>query len=73
MRESYGERAPEAVAIRAGRIPGAHEVGFDSEADTITLTHTARSREGFAAGAVLAAEMIASKQGVYEFSELLFS
>jgi 4-hydroxy-tetrahydrodipicolinate reductase len=73
MRESYGERAPEAVAIRAGHIPGAHEVGFDSEADTITLTHTARSREGFAAGAVLAAELIANKQGVYEFSELLFS
>jgi 4-hydroxy-tetrahydrodipicolinate reductase len=73
MRESYGDRAPEAVAIRAGHIPGTHEVGFDSEADTITLTHTARSREGFAAGAVLAAEMIADKQGVYEFSELLFS
>jgi 4-hydroxy-tetrahydrodipicolinate reductase len=73
MRESYGGRAPEAVAIRAGHIPGTHEVGFDSEADTITLTHTARSREGFAAGAVLAAEKIVNKQGVYEFSELLFS
>ena len=73
MRESYGDRAPEAVAIRAGHIPGTHEVGFDSEADTITLTHTARSREGFAAGAVLAAEKIVNKQGVYEFSELLFS
>jgi 4-hydroxy-tetrahydrodipicolinate reductase len=73
MRESYGDRAPEAVALRAGHIPGTHEVGFDSEADTITLTHTARSREGFAAGAVLAAEMIVNKQGVYEFSELLFS
>jgi 4-hydroxy-tetrahydrodipicolinate reductase len=73
MRESYGERAPEAVALRAGHIPGTHEVGFDSEADTITLTHTARSREGFAAGAVLAAEKIINKQGVYEFSELLFS
>jgi 4-hydroxy-tetrahydrodipicolinate reductase len=73
MRESYGDRAPEAVAVRAGHIPGTHEVGFDSEADTITLTHTARSREGFAAGAVLAAEKIVNKQGVYEFSELLFS
>jgi 4-hydroxy-tetrahydrodipicolinate reductase len=73
MRESYGERAPEAVALRAGHIPGTHEVGFDSEADTITLTHTSRSREGFAAGAVLAAEKIIGKQGVYEFSELLFS
>jgi len=73
MRESYGDRAPEAVAIRAGHIPGTHEVGFDSEADTITLTHTSRSREGFASGAVLAAEKIIGKQGVYEFSELLFS
>ena len=73
MRESYGARAPEAVALRAGHIPGMHEVGFDSESDTITLTHTARSREGFAAGAVLAAEKIVNKQGVYEFSELLFS
>lgn len=73
MRESYGDRAPEAVAVRAGHIPGTHEVGFDSEADTITLTHTARSREGFAAGAVLAAEKIVNKQGVHEFSELLFS
>jgi 4-hydroxy-tetrahydrodipicolinate reductase len=72
MRESYGERAPEAVAIRAGHIPGTHEVGFDSEADTITLTHTARNREGFAAGATLAAEKLFGKQGVYEFSELLF-
>jgi 4-hydroxy-tetrahydrodipicolinate reductase len=72
MRESYGERAPEAVAIRAGHIPGTHEVGFDSEADTIALTHTARSREGFAAGATLAAEKIAGRQGVFEFAELLF-
>lgn len=72
LRESYGERTPEAVSLRAGHIPGTHEVGFDSEADTITLTHTARSREGFAAGAVLAAELIAKKQGIYEFSELLF-
>ncbi|MGH9836591.1 MAG: 4-hydroxy-tetrahydrodipicolinate reductase [Blastocatellia bacterium] len=72
MRESYGEHAPEAVAIRAGHIPGMHEVGFDSEADTVTLTHTARSREGFAAGATLAAERIVGRQGVYEFSELLF-
>lgn len=73
MRESYGERTPEAVSLRAGHIPGTHEVGFDSEADTITLTHTARSREGFAAGAVLAAELIMNKPGIYEFSELLFA
>lgn len=72
MRKAYGDRTPDAVAIRAGYVPGTHEVGFDSEADTITLTHTARSREGFASGAVLAAERIAGKKGFYEFSELLF-
>ncbi len=72
MREAYGDRTPEAVSLRAGHIPGTHEVGFDSEADTITLTHTARNREGFAAGAVLAAERIVGKQGMYEFPELLF-
>lgn len=72
LRESYGERTPDAVSLRAGHIPGTHEVGFDSVADTITLTHTARNREGFATGAVLAAELIANKRGIYEFSELLF-
>ncbi len=72
IRESYGGRTPEAVSIRAGHIPGTHEVGFDSEADTITLTHMARSREGFAAGAVLAAEKIVGRRGMYEFPELLF-
>ncbi len=73
MREAYSDRTPEAVSVRAGHIPGTHEVGFDSEADTITLTHTARNREGFAAGAVLAAERIVGKQGMYEFPELLFA
>jgi 4-hydroxy-tetrahydrodipicolinate reductase len=72
MRESYGERTPEAVSLRAGYAPGTHEVGFDAEADTITLTHTARSRQGFAAGAIFAAERIIGRRGVYEFSELLF-
>ena len=72
MRESYGERTPQAVSIRAGYEPGTHEIGFDSESDTITLSHTARSREGFAAGALLAAELIVGRRGVYEFPELLF-
>lgn len=73
MCEAYGDRTPEAASVRAGHIPGTHEVGFDSEADTITLTHTARNREGFGAGAVLAAERIVGKQGMYEFPELLFT
>jgi len=50
---------------RAGRIPGTHEIGFDSGADTITLRHTARSREGFARGALRAAQWIKGKKGLY--------
>src|SRR5579863_2672723 len=58
---------------RAGRHPGTHEVGFDSAADTITLRHAARSREGFARGALKAAQWIVGKHGVYEFSDILFA
>jgi 4-hydroxy-tetrahydrodipicolinate reductase len=57
------------ASTRAGYIPGTHLVGFDSLADQVTLKHTARSREGFAAGALLAARWIAGRKGVYEFSE----
>lgn len=58
---------------RAGRHPGTHEIGFDSAADTITLRHVARSREGFARGALKAAQWIVGKQGVFEFSDVLFA
>jgi 4-hydroxy-tetrahydrodipicolinate reductase len=57
-------------STRAGYIPGTHRLGFDSAADQITLTHTARSREGFAAGALIAAQWIIGRKGVYEFSEV---
>jgi 4-hydroxy-tetrahydrodipicolinate reductase len=57
-------------STRAGYIPGTHRLGFDSAADQITLTHTARSREGFAAGALVAAGWIVGRKGVYEFSEV---
>jgi 4-hydroxy-tetrahydrodipicolinate reductase len=56
---------------RAGAHPGTHEIGFDSHADTITLRHTARSREGFARGALRAARWIAGKKGFFEFKEIL--
>jgi 4-hydroxy-tetrahydrodipicolinate reductase len=59
------------ASVRAGYIPGTHRVGFDSPADQIMLTHTARSREGFAAGALLAARWIVERKGVYEFSEVI--
>jgi len=58
------------AANRAGKHPGTHEIGFDSAADTITFRHTARSREGFARGALRAAQMIAGKKGVFEFKDL---
>lgn len=58
-------------AARAGAHPGTHEIGFDSAADTITLRHTARSREGFAHGALRAARWIAGKTGFFEFKEIL--
>jgi 4-hydroxy-tetrahydrodipicolinate reductase len=55
---------------RAGTHPGTHEIGFDSVADTITLQHSARSREGFARGALKAAQWIIGKKGVFEFGEV---
>jgi 4-hydroxy-tetrahydrodipicolinate reductase len=58
---------------RAGRHPGTHDIGFDSPADTLTLRHAARSREGFARGALKAAEWISGKRGMYEFGETLFN
>ncbi|MBN2244113.1 MAG: dihydrodipicolinate reductase [Acidobacteria bacterium] len=58
---------PGVTCVRAGRIPGTHVIGFDSEADTILLEHRARSRQGFAEGAVLAAGWIAGRKGFYDF------
>jgi 4-hydroxy-tetrahydrodipicolinate reductase len=58
-------------STRAGNIPGTHIVGFDAAADTIELAHTARSREGFASGAILAAEWIAERKGFYEFTDVM--
>jgi 4-hydroxy-tetrahydrodipicolinate reductase len=57
------------TSTRAGHIPGTHRVGFDSPADHITLEHVARSREGFAEGALMAAQWIVDRKGLYEFSD----
>jgi 4-hydroxy-tetrahydrodipicolinate reductase len=70
MAESVKREIPIA-STRAGYIPGTHRVGFDSIADQITLTHMARSREGFAAGALLAARWVVGRQGIYEFSTVI--
>jgi 4-hydroxy-tetrahydrodipicolinate reductase len=58
-------------STRAGNIPGTHTVGFDGPADQVTLTHTARSREGFASGALLAARWIVGKKGAFEFTDVI--
>jgi len=60
-------------STRCGTIPGTHTVGFDSSADTIELTHTARSREGFALGAVTAAQWIQGKKGFYDINDMMKS
>lgn len=59
------------TATRAGSIPGTHRVGFDGTADQVLLEHTARSREGFASGAIMAAEWVVGKKGFFEFTEVL--
>ena len=73
MKGAGYERPIDVGSNRAGAHPGTHEIGFDSAADTITLRHAARSREGFARGALKAAQWIPGKQGVFEFSDVLFS
>jgi 4-hydroxy-tetrahydrodipicolinate reductase len=72
MKKSGYGRNIDVSSNRAGRHPGTHEIGFDSAADTITLRHVARSREGFARGALEAARWIRGKRGVFEFSEVIF-
>jgi 4-hydroxy-tetrahydrodipicolinate reductase len=59
------------ASVRNGSIPGTHTVMFDSLADTITLTHQARNREGFASGAVCAAEWLKGKKGFFTIQDLL--
>ncbi len=69
-----GAIAPEAlhvVSLRAGAAFGRHEVGFDSPVDNVTLSHVAHGRDGFASGALHAAEWIRDKKGLFEFSSIL--
>ena len=60
-------------SLRIGSVPGKHSLFFDSPADTIEVSHTARSREGFAAGAVLAAKWLSEKKrsGVFTIDDML--
>jgi len=59
------------ASVRGGDVPGTHVVDFDSTADTIELKHTARNRNGFALGALLAAEWISDKKGFFEINDMM--
>jgi 4-hydroxy-tetrahydrodipicolinate reductase len=72
------DRKPEAgefhfPSLRMGSVPGTHSLFFDSPADTIEITHTARSREGFASGAVKAAEWLTKvkRQGIFTIDDMM--
>lgn len=71
MKQNGYTRPIDTSASRAGAHPGTHEIGFDSAADTITIRHTARSREGFARGALRAARWVAGKKGFFDFREIV--
>lgn len=70
MAKHLGTEIPIA-STRAGYIPGTHRAGFDSDADEVLLVHTARSRKGFASGALLAAHWISGRTGVFQFSDVI--
>lgn len=59
------------VSEREGQVPGTHIINYDSEVDYIEITHCAKSRKGFAFGAVLAAEYSAGKKGILTMNDLL--
>lgn len=61
----------EIISERIDPAPGTHEITYDSDVDTIKISHVAHSRQGFAQGAVLAAEFMAGKKGVYSMNDLL--
>ena len=59
------------TAKREEKVPGTHEISYSSSIDTIEIKHTAHSREGFAMGAVLAAEFLLGKKGIFTMNDLL--
>ena len=72
-RPSDGKINPDMLHVtstRAGFFPGTHTVGFDSESDSIDLRHTAKSRRGFALGALAAARWLRGRKGVYTMDDV---
>lgn len=70
-REDPGRRFA-ITSVREGTIPGTHSLIYEGRHETITLSHVARSRESFAAGALAAAEWLPGKSGVFTFEDMLF-
>lgn len=71
---SMEENSKETIPVTAKRIenvPGTHTVEYNSEVDSISITHTAHNRKGFALGAVIAAEWIADKKGIFTMKDVL--
>jgi 4-hydroxy-tetrahydrodipicolinate reductase len=71
VQSGFRSREIPVTSVRGGYIPGTHELGFDSEADTIILRHTARGRQGFAEGALHAARWVLGKKGFFSFTDVL--
>ncbi len=72
LREVDPAREFPVTSIRAGSIPGTHVVTYDGPHESVALSHVARSRRGFAAGALAAAEWLPGRPGVHDFEEMLF-
>lgn len=70
--EEAGEQEIPITAKRIENVPGTHTISYDSKVDTIKIEHVAHSRDGFALGAVIAAEWLKGKKGVYKMKDVLF-
>jgi len=70
--DTDGSRAFPIASVRAGTIPGTHTLTYEGPHETVSLSHVARDREAFAAGALAAAEWLPGKTGVFTFEHLLF-
>jgi 4-hydroxy-tetrahydrodipicolinate reductase len=71
-READPSRELPITSVRAGAIPGTHVLTYDGPYETVALSHVARSRTGFAAGALAAAEWLPGRPGVHDFETMLF-
>jgi len=68
---THGSHQLGIISVREGDVPGIHTIKYDSDVDSIEITHNAKNRSGFAFGAVLAAEFVAGKKGIFSMRDLL--